>query len=220
MACVDRMHSKQLNISNALRKTFGLAPIENAQNNRENHVGLLTMMPQPKLDLETPPFTPGLDRDDVGFSSFIDRIHSALTELGTWEARAVAFVLGEFYYQLGFYRVNASLDNPSHAILISRNTYILPRSCALFFYSFQLRQHDADHSYHLLKGCGIGVLLRMFWVFAILVVREFSPAAKDEHTEDAEYSLVIAEVDALPAYTDEKVPAYTTDEDKPDPEGA
>jgi hypothetical protein len=60
----------------------------------------------------------------------------------------------------------------------------------------------------------------MFWVFAVLVVREFSPAAKDEQTEDAQYSLVIAEVDALPAYTDEKVPAYATNEDKPAREGA
>jgi hypothetical protein len=141
MACADRMHSKQLEISNALRKAFGLALIEDAESNKESlpasamRVGEVHILPMPFMPkhmpaLESPISTPTLERDVVGFSSFIDRIHSALTELGTWEARAVAFVLGESQHQLGFHPVHPSSDNPSLCHLLSSHTFIHPRSDA------------------------------------------------------------------------------------------
>jgi len=85
------------------------------------------------------------------------RLHSSIMNLGTWEGRAVAFVL----------------------------------------------------------GCGIGVLLRMFWVLAIVTYR----AVKGQREEEHEYSPVVIieefkdSAAPLPAYTypaDEKVEIVTT----------
>lgn len=55
-------------------------------------------------------------------------------------------------------------------------------------------------------GCGIGVLLRMFWVMAILVGRSFRGRTNSED-EDVQHILVFerdAEEIAPPRYTDEK----------------
>jgi len=88
---------------------------------------------------------------------FMTRLHSSIMNLGTWEGRAVAFVL----------------------------------------------------------GCGIGVLLRMFWVLAIVTYR----AVKGQREEEHEYSPVVIieeykdSAAPLPAYTypaDEKVEIVTT----------
>ena len=59
-------------------------------------------------------------------------------------------------------------------------------------------------------GCGIGVLLRMIWIFAVLVVREVTPSHSDEQTVEEVHFLVLegASPDELPEYADEKSPAY------------
>jgi len=61
-------------------------------------------------------------------------------------------------------------------------------------------------------GCGIGVLLRMFWVLAVVTYRTFKGQHEDEH----EYSpvVIIEEYErstaSLPAYpADEKVEIVT-----------
>jgi hypothetical protein len=81
-------------------------------------------------------------------TSFFQRIHIALTTLGPWEGRSVAFVL----------------------------------------------------------GCGIGVLLRMFWVLAVVSYR----AIKCTNDDDNEYTEIVfvEEVEELPA------PAYTASDEK------
>jgi len=63
-------------------------------------------------------------------------------------------------------------------------------------------------------GCGLGVLLRMVWVMAVLVVRGFrGPKEKQVQLEDVEVESIVFEVEskeALPRYpvrlrTDEEI---------------
>ena len=84
--------------------------------------------------------------------SFIARLHFSLMNLGLWEGRAVAFVL----------------------------------------------------------GCGIGVLLRMFWVLAIIAYRVVKRRSSDE---DDEYTHIVMfeEVEEAPAAP----PSYPVDEKLP-----
>ena len=62
---------------------------------------------------------------------------------------------------------------------------------------------------YLFTGCGIGVLLRMFWVLAVVLVRTVRGGSSTEN-EDMEHVLIF-EADpehllvAPPEYTDEKV---------------
>ena len=64
-------------------------------------------------------------------------------------------------------------------------------------------------------GCGIGVLLRMFWVIAIVFARSFRGRSSDDD-DDVEHILVF-ERDAEdifvppPEYTDEKVALVVED---------
>lgn len=70
-------------------------------------------------------------------------------------------------------------------------------------------------------GCGIGVLLRMFWVFFVLIFRGIRE--ESSNTADAEYTLVLAHVDeTLPKYVDQVedvAPAYIDEKTEP-PTGA
>ena len=65
-------------------------------------------------------------------------------------------------------------------------------------------------------GCGIGVLLRMFWVIAIVFARSFRGRSSDDDDDDVEHILVF-ERDAEhifvppPEYTDEKVALVVED---------
>lgn len=64
-------------------------------------------------------------------------------------------------------------------------------------------------------GCGIGVLLRMFWVMAVVITRSFRGRSNDDD-DDVEHILVF-ERDAEdifvppPEYTDEKVALVVED---------
>ena len=69
----------------------------------------------------------------------------------------------------------------------------------------------------LFIGCGIGVLLRMVWVMAIVIARSFRSRSSDE--DDEVEHILVFERDAEdifvppPEYTDEKV-ALVADEQK------
>jgi len=87
-----------------------------------------------------------------GKGSFINRIHYSIMNLGRWEGRAVAFVL----------------------------------------------------------GCGIGVLLRMLFVFAVVIFRAVKGQHSEEHHEYSQITIIEEIVESPksspPAYVDEKVP--------------
>ena len=67
----------------------------------------------------------------------------------------------------------------------------------------------------VVTGCGIGVLLRMFWVMAIVVARTFRGGLTTE--EDEVHDVLVFEADAEdiivapPQYTDEKVALAAAD---------
>jgi len=181
-----RFHHKAVEISNAFRKALGLPPIQ--VGGHPGHVdGRITILPvigsSPIATFVPVRHMNNMDNhnhsnlDDQGRprhvhhvhhnhhghrhahhrlaqGPFIDRIHYSLMNLGRWEGRAVAFVL----------------------------------------------------------GCGIGVLLRMFWVLALVMYR----TVRGQRSEQYEYSpiTVIEQVvvdtprSAPPTYTypvDEKV---------------
>ncbi len=77
-------------------------------------------------------------------NSFMSRLHYSLMNLGLWEGRAVAFVIGLF------------------SISPLRNT--------------------TSRRTHFFTGCGIGVLLRMFWVLSIVGYRSLRGRNGDEYT--------------------------------------
>jgi len=87
-----------------------------------------------------------------GKGSFINRIHYSIMNLGRWEGRAVAFVL----------------------------------------------------------GCGIGVLLRMLFVFAVVMYRAVKGQRSEEQHEYSQITIIEEIVESPksspPAYVDEKVP--------------
>jgi hypothetical protein len=128
-----------MSLSDSLRKALGLPQVEH-QPIRHVHMKPDEVMPMVKVHGESLP-----PQDSAWFAesqddTFLRRLHSALMALDTWEARAVAFVL----------------------------------------------------------GCGIGVLLRMLWVFFVLIgrgLREDSTAG-----QDAEYTLVLQDEEQLPKY--------------------
>ncbi|KIP06995.1 hypothetical protein PHLGIDRAFT_30239 [Phlebiopsis gigantea 11061_1 CR5-6] len=68
-------------------------------------------------------------------------------------------------------------------------------------------------------GCGIGVLLRMFWVMTIVVFRAFRGRRSNDEADV--HDVLVFEADAEdilvppPQYTDEKVALIATDEKKP-----
>ncbi|KAJ8487074.1 hypothetical protein ONZ45_g14452 [Pleurotus djamor] len=171
-----RFRQKAVSVSNAFRKALGLPLIENNPN-------LHRISPVHNGQHDNPYNLPAdvlrgatvhaiaMDNNDGaviphhrhhGFhqrikeSSYLTRLHYALTILGPWEGRAVAFVL----------------------------------------------------------GCGIGVLLRMFWVLAILSYRSMrGPKEEDEYTHIVEFVEAEEIFVAPPNYTlaDEKAPI--TEED-------
>ena len=57
----------------------------------------------------------------------------------------------------------------------------------------------------LLAGCGIGSLLRMFYVLIVLTYRSFRP--REETLEASEIDILFEEIEDIPApvYRDEKV---------------
>ncbi|KAI0058735.1 hypothetical protein BV25DRAFT_1890790 [Artomyces pyxidatus] len=60
-------------------------------------------------------------------------------------------------------------------------------------------------------GCGIGVLIRMFYVLSVLLFRAIRGNNQESDTEDVEYTIVFADAEEYvlppPEYTDEKVAA-------------
>ena len=63
----------------------------------------------------------------------------------------------------------------------------------------------------LLAGCGIGSLLRMFYVLIVLTYRSFRP--REETLEASEIDILFEEVEDIPAppvYRDEKVAVIET----------
>ncbi|PPQ80206.1 hypothetical protein CVT25_003559 [Psilocybe cyanescens] len=179
---MGRIRQKGIEISNAFRQALGMPLIEmaphhphhphlkplapNGGNMHETKVGMLQVLPHPVFgspigNSEIPgPHRHHHPHHHVHHisghgSSFSTRLAHSLMNLGRWEGRAVAFVL----------------------------------------------------------GCGIGVLLRMFWVLAIVLIRSIKGSGEDEH----EYShiTIIEEYDndapirsSPPTYTypvDEKI---------------
>ena len=104
--------------------------------------------------------------------SFINRIHHSLMNLGRWEGRAVAFVLGE---------------------------------TAPFFFAIDC------HAYLFDPGCGIGVLLRMAFVLALVMYRAVKGQRGEDQHEYSQITIIEEIVDtpksSPPSYpVDEKVP--------------
>jgi hypothetical protein len=68
----------------------------------------------------------------------------------------------------------------------------------------------------VMLGCGIGVLLRMFWVMAIVIARSFKGRGRSE--DDEVEHILVFERDAEdifvapPEYTDEKVALVAVDQ--------
>ncbi|KAH9484756.1 hypothetical protein JR316_0001656 [Psilocybe cubensis] len=169
---MGRFRQKGIEISNAFRQALGMPLIEMSTpphhpqikpGDSPTSVGMLQVLPNPILGSSEVPAPHRYHHPHhhvhgqmrIHGSSFSDRLVHSLMNLGRWEGRAVAFVL----------------------------------------------------------GCGIGVLLRMFWVLAVVLYRSVKGSNDDEH----EYShiTVIEEFDedaimrsAPPTYTypvDEKI---------------
>ncbi|KDR67785.1 hypothetical protein GALMADRAFT_257621 [Galerina marginata CBS 339.88] len=155
---MSRFRQKGIEISNAFRKTFGLPIIENHPHihahpyipmNAPVRNGAMVVSssssssPAPHYRHQ---HHPGMRVHHVHGGSFANRLHYSLMNLGRWEGRAVAFVL----------------------------------------------------------GCGIGVLLRMFWVLAIVTYRAIKGQREDEH--EYEHVTVFEEYDDMPALI--SLPAY------------
>jgi hypothetical protein len=83
-------------LSDTLRKALGLPPVED-QHPHHAYIGA-TVIPAPIFVEEGR--IANKAQKIVGYKSgeepFLRRVHTALLELGTWEARAVAFVLGVY----------------------------------------------------------------------------------------------------------------------------
>ncbi|KJA15484.1 hypothetical protein HYPSUDRAFT_365835 [Hypholoma sublateritium FD-334 SS-4] len=186
---MGRFRQKSIEISNAFRKALGMPLIEDFHKSVPNagFVHILPINPEKVQHLvpteptdefwaagsHTPADGPHDGPHHVGHhrgphhvrpfhphhrGNFVARLHFSLMNLGLWEGRAVAFVL----------------------------------------------------------GCGIGVLLRMFWVLAIIayrVVKRRSSEEGDEYTHIVMFEEV-EDAPAPPSYpVDEKLPIQ--DETKP-----
>jgi len=106
--CHARLRTKTTELSNAFRKLFGLPLIETskrpskvAASNTEGRYHILPFIGTPPAVVEyTGGSRPHHNHHHVGFRHksakvpFVDRLQVALTALGPWEGRAVAFVLG------------------------------------------------------------------------------------------------------------------------------
>jgi hypothetical protein len=175
-----RMRLKAIKISNAFRKVLGLPLIQTdvaqpdtptpdgdgryhilpfvgtpptvVKVNEPNRVSILPH-PHPHHHHHHHPHDGGF-RHRMASSPFMERLQVALTALGPWEGRAVAFVL----------------------------------------------------------GCGIGVLLRMFWVLAVVMFRSLKGSKEDEnkYTE----IIVVEEYDDEDAPLAPAPPTYTYDDAK------
>lgn len=153
---MSRFRQKGIEISNAFRKTFGLPIIENNPHihvhpyipmNAPVRIGAMAVPSSHPVPHYRHQHHPGMRVHHVHGGSFANRLHYSLMNLGRWEGRAVAFVL----------------------------------------------------------GCGIGVLLRMFWVLAIVTYRAIKGQREDEH--EYEHVTIIEEYDDMPALI--SPPAYT-----------
>lgn len=155
----NAFHGKWIKMSNAFRGAFGMPLIEMMGGSEDHHAtmvggpgkmihgGLIHVTavnggPGPMLTVMHP--RPHHHHHQKGGmmshhrgSTFLQRIHVALMSLGTWEGRAVAFVL----------------------------------------------------------GCGLGVLLRMLFVLAVVTVRAIKGGRQQqEEGEEVEYAHVIYEI--------------------------
>jgi hypothetical protein len=145
-------------LSDSVMKALGLRPVEHQP---IGHIHLKPDVAMPTamvMARPVPPMRPSTDgswyHDGTQDDTFLRRLHAALMALDTWEARAVAFVL----------------------------------------------------------GCGIGVLLRMLWVFFVLIgrgLREDSTAS-----QDAEYTLVLQDEEQLPRYEAQPPTAVQVEQEK------
>lgn len=106
------MRAKAVELSNTLRAAVGLPPIESPTQKlnlavmpggniilhpEDEENGRAAYLPHPR------PYggiMPPEVEEEIMEPSFVERIHAALVELGPWEARAVAFVLGEFILKI------------------------------------------------------------------------------------------------------------------------
>ena len=82
------------------------------------------------------------------------RLHFAIMVLGPWESRAVAFVLGMFFFPI--------------LLPFSHSSY--PVS-SFFHLSFHDKDANLEYHYFFVSGCIIGVLLCMVFVLSIITYR-------------------------------------------------
>jgi len=168
---MSRFRQKGIELSNAFRKALGLPIIENHPHPHLIYKSGPLRSVTPTLMVDgipvhqlRPQATPvpvphhrhhhhhGMRVHRVHGAPFVTRLHYSLMNLGRWEGRAVAFVL----------------------------------------------------------GCGIGVLLRMFWVLAIVTYRAIKGQREDVH----EYShiTIIEEYDETPIQSPPPTYSYPVDE--------
>jgi|SRR6266850_3026768 len=88
--------------------------------------------------------------DDCPWGPFLHRAHRVLISLGLWEVRIVAFVLGIVPLYVGLNRTLALTSLLQEATLA------------------------------LMVSCGIGVLLRMFWVLIVSLMRSIRNTPQHE----------------------------------------
>jgi hypothetical protein len=171
MGCGQHLKSKALAMSNRLRQALGLPPI--AASPLRSHTP--THSPEGTVNILPFPHRNG-DRDELmrfhvemmrpmepQHRAFVHRLHHAVNQLGPWEGRAVAFVL----------------------------------------------------------GCGLGVLIRMFFVMTLLIVRRIrgQPTRQIQLLEEPETAYVILPPSYSPEIVDEKTVLFVAQEPAPEYEG-
>lgn len=168
MGCGQHLKSKALTMSNGLRQALGLPPIVASplRSPPPAHLqeGTLNILPFPHRNAESDDlvrFHVEMMRPmEPHTRPFVHRLHRAVNQLGPWEGRAVAFVL----------------------------------------------------------GCGLGVLLRMFFVMTLLVVRRIrgQPTRQIQLLEEPETAYVILPPSYSPEVVDEKTVLLVTQEPAPE----
>jgi len=171
MGCGQHLKSKALAMSNRLRQALGLPPIVASSlrshapyHSPENTFNILPF-PHPNADRDAlVRFHVELMRPmEPQHRPFVHRLHRAVNQLGPWEGRAVAFVL----------------------------------------------------------GCGLGVLIRMFFVMTLLIVRRIrgQPTRQIQLLEEPETAYVILPPSYSSEIIDEKTVLLVTPEPAPEYEG-
>lgn len=198
--CGSSIREKAIQMSNAFRHVLGLPPIElEEQHGHPHYKGIETSNEQDRIHSEDRIRIMPIPFIGVGEAS--NAVHPDALGGQSKETLEDSRV-GHFHHH-----------RPHH---FKQEDYRRIHELRQRHGSFLRRMHRAimalgpweGRAVAFVLGCGIGVLLRMFWVMAVLAYRTFSGARDEDLLED---SYIVFEQDAEsifvppPQYTDEKV---------------